>query len=165
MRTRPSSVRLRIVLALMLGSACAGAVAGAVLTPLGKLVAGAPPATAANYAWNMVAFGVLAVVVSPLVTWASLRRVPLWRTFVEPLTGALLGAALALALGSAIAFLLLTPAGLVAAMVRLAQRYRDPAAQLAAGTAPVGWRTDGSLRRIERPGHPCPLGSCRSLRR
>lgn len=121
------TLHLRIQLALMFAGACAGAIAGAVLTPLGKLVAGAPPATAGNYVWNMVAFGALAAIVSPLVTWTAHRRVPLWRTFVEPIGGALLGASGALALGSGTAFVVLTPLGLVGAMVRLGQRYRAAA--------------------------------------
>lgn len=130
------SVRLRLQAALIVAGAIAGAIAGAALTPLGKLVAGAPPATGANYVRNMVAFGVMAAVVSPLVTWSALRRVPLWRTLVEPLLGAVLGAAVALMLGSAPAFLILTPLGLAVAMVRVGRRFAEPPSErLVAGSA------------------------------
>jgi hypothetical protein len=63
-------------------------------------------------------------VVSPLVTWAAFRRVPLWRTLAEPLAGAVLGASLGAALGSGVALLLLAPLGLLTAMVGLGRRYR-----------------------------------------
>ena len=129
-----SAVKARLAAGLVLAGAGAGAIAGAVLTPLGKLVAGAPPATLANYAWNMAAFGLLAAVVSPLVTWSALRRAPLWRTVVEPLAGALVGAGVGVALGSGAAFIFLAPVGLVAAMVRLGRHYGEPASsRLSAG--------------------------------
>lgn len=129
-----SAVKARIAAGLVLAGAAAGAVAGAVLTPLGKLVAGAPPATLTNYAWNMAVFGLMAAVVSPLVTWSALRRAPLWRTVVEPLAGALVGAGMGAALGSGAAFIVLAPAGLVAAMVRLGHRYGETASgRIAAG--------------------------------
>jgi hypothetical protein len=121
------AVRLRLQAGLMLAGAIAGALVGAGMTVLGKIVTGAPAATSANYVWNMAAFGLMAAVVSPLVTWSALRRVPLWRTVVEPLAGALVGAGIGVALGSGVAFLLLAPLGLAAAMFRLARRYRDPA--------------------------------------
>lgn len=133
------TIRTRLHLGLTLAGALAGAVAGAALTPIGKAVAGAPPATFENYLWNMCAFGLLAAIASPLVTWSAFRRVPLWRTVVEPMAGAILGAGVGLALGSGAAFLLLAPLGLVAAMGRLARRYRTPDdARLTAG---------GSVRR------------------
>ena len=122
------ALRLRLVAGLALAGAVAGALAGAAITPLGKLVAGAPPATATNYLWNMAVFGAMAALVSPFVTWTAHRRVPIWRTLVEPLAGAVAGAGVAVLLGSGIAFLLLAPAGLVAAMLRLGRKYRDPAA-------------------------------------
>jgi hypothetical protein len=87
------TLRARLQIGLMVAGAAAGVMAGAALTMLGKIVAGAPPATAANYVWNMAVFGFLAMVVSPLVTWSALRRAPLWRTVAEPLAGALAGAA------------------------------------------------------------------------
>ncbi|HEY7236943.1 MAG TPA: hypothetical protein VH539_22475, partial [Gemmatimonadaceae bacterium] len=55
---------------LTVGGAVAGALFGIVLTRLGKIVADAPPATLANYAWNATVFGVLAGVVSPIVSWS-----------------------------------------------------------------------------------------------
>ena len=51
-----------------------GAVFGALLTPLGKIVAGAPPADMANYVWNATSFAIFGAVLAPVVTWAGLRR-------------------------------------------------------------------------------------------
>ena len=120
------SVKTRLQIGFVLTGGTAGALAGAALTVLGKIVAGAPPATPANYAWNMAVFGLMAAVVSPLVTWSALRRVPLWRTVVEPLALGIAGAVTGVLLGSGLALLVLAPAGIVAGMVRLGYRYREP---------------------------------------
>jgi hypothetical protein len=108
---------------LVTAGAVAGATVGVVLTALGKVVAGAPPATASNYAWNAAVFGLLAGIVSPVVTWAALRRAPLWRTIAEPLALAVAGGAAGVLAGSGILFLALPPAGLVIGFVRLSRRY------------------------------------------
>jgi hypothetical protein len=136
----PTAVlKVRLTIALVFAGAGAGAAAGAVLTVLGKVVAGAPPATPANLAWNMAVFALAAAVVSPLVTWSAFRRVPLWRTVLEPLAGVIAGAGIAVALGSGVLLLLLLPAGLVAAMLRLGHRYADrSAAPLLGGGAHGG---------------------------
>jgi len=115
----------RLQLGLMLAGGIAGAIAGCALTVFGKIIAGAPPATLADYVWNMAQCGVLAAVISPLVTWSALRRAPLWRTVVEPLAAGIAGAAAGVLLGSAAVFLLLTPLGMAAAMLRLGHRYRE----------------------------------------
>src|SRR5690348_337277 len=85
--------------------AIAGAAFGIVLTRLGKIIAGAPPATFANYVWNATVFGVLAGIVSPIISWSALRRVPLWRTVAEPLGYALAGGAAAVVAGSGVLLL------------------------------------------------------------
>lgn|SRR5512146_931255 len=117
-------VRRWITVGLTLGGALAGAGIGLVLTVLGKIVAGAPPATAANYLWNATAFGVMGAVVAPLVTWSALRAVPLWRTIVEPLVASVIGAGVGVLLGSGVAFLVLTPAAGAAAVARLHFAHR-----------------------------------------
>jgi uncharacterized membrane protein HdeD (DUF308 family) len=112
---------------LKVGLAVAGVVAGAVfgvaLTVLGKIVAGAPPATLANYAWNAGFFGVMAGVISPLVTWSALRRAPLWRTVVEPLVLAVAGAATSVALASPVLLLVLPPIGLALGFAHVRRAY------------------------------------------
>ena len=110
---------------LVVSGALAGAVFGVILTRLGKIVAGAPPADFANYAWNAMVFGVMAAIVSPLVTWSALRRAPLWRTIVEPLSYALAGGAAAVVLGIGSLILILPPVGLAFGFMRLQQRYPD----------------------------------------
>jgi hypothetical protein len=114
---------------LMVGLTFAGVVAGAafgiVLTRLGKIASGAPPASLFNYAWNAAVFGVLAGVVSPLVTWSTLRNVPLWRTIAEPLTLALAGGSVAVVVGAPALLLVLPPAGLVLGFVHLQRRYPE----------------------------------------
>ena len=119
------ATRRWLTLGLTIGGALAGAAFGIVLTRLGKIVAGAPPATLANYAWNAAVFGVIAGVVSPLVSWAVLRRVPLWRTVVEPLAYAFAGGTAAVVLGSPLLLLVLPPVGLTLGFVRLQRRYPD----------------------------------------
>jgi hypothetical protein len=110
---------------LTIAGTVAGAVFGLVLTRLGKIVAGAPPATLANYAWNAGVFGVFGGIVSPIVSWSALRRVPLWRTIVEPLAYALAGGAAAVVIGSGALLLALPPLGLVLGFVRLRRRYPE----------------------------------------
>ncbi len=116
-----------ITFGLALGGAVAGAGIGVVLTILGKIVAGAPPADAANYIWNAGVFAALGAGVAPLVTWSALRSVPLWRTVAEPLAGSILGAAVGVLLGSGVAFLVLAPLGGLAAVARLHRAYRPRA--------------------------------------
>jgi hypothetical protein len=113
-----------ITLGLALGGAVAGAGVGLVLTILGKIVAGAPPADTANYLWNAEVFAVMGAAIAPLATWSALRAVPFWRTIAEPLGGSILGAGLGVLLGSGLAFLLLVPLGGLAAVARLHFAYR-----------------------------------------
>ncbi len=115
--------RVNMVLA-SLGALC-GALAAIPITALGKLLAGAPPATVPNYLWNMGVLATMAAIGSPFLTWSALRRVPLWRAIVEPGIGAVAGGAVAFALGTPIAFLLLMPVGIGVATWRLHHQYRE----------------------------------------
>lgn len=117
------STRRRLKLALSLGGALAGAAFGVILTRLGKIAAGAPPATLANYAWNAAVFGVMGGIVSPIVSWSALRRVPLWRTVAEPLAFAVAGGVAAVAVSAPVLILVLPPAGLALGFVSLRRRY------------------------------------------
>ena len=122
---QPTRTRRLLQLGLVVAGAIAGAVFGLVLTRLGKIVTGAPPATLANYVWNAAVFGTLAAVVSPLVTWSELRRVPLWRTVVEPLAAAVAGGCAAVILGIPALILVGPPVGLALGFVNLRRRYPD----------------------------------------
>lgn len=119
------ATRRRLKVGLVIAGAIGGAIIGAALTLLGKIVAGAPPATAANYAWNMAVFGLMGAVVSPVVTWSALRQVPLWRAVVEPLVAGAAGAAVGVLVGSGLALLILTPVGIAAAILRLNYVHRE----------------------------------------
>ncbi len=119
----PRTVRVNLFLAAL--GAVGGALAAVPITILGKLITGAPPATGANYLWNMGAFAVIAAIGSPFLTWSALRRVPLWRAMAEPAAGAILGGAAAFALGTPMAFLLLMPLGIGAATWRLQHAFRE----------------------------------------
>ena len=123
---RYSSTRRWLTVGLAVSGFLAGAVFGIVLTRLGKIVTGAPPATLGNYAWNAVALGVMAAIVSPIVSWAALRRVPLWRTIAEPLAYALAGGTAAVVLATPMLLLVLPPLGLALGFVRLQRRYPEP---------------------------------------
>ena len=111
---------------MTIGGALGGAAFGIFLTRLGKIGADAPPGTLGNYAWNAAVFGVIAAIVSPLATWTTLRRVPLWRTVVEPLAYAVAGGSAAVVLGAPLLLFVLPPVGLALGFARLARRYPDP---------------------------------------
>lgn len=119
------STRRWLKFGLVVAGALAGAVFGVVITRLGKIVTGAPPADLRNYLWNAAVFGVMAAIVSPLVTWSAFRRAPLWRTVVEPLGYAIAGGAAAVILGVGSLILILPPVGLAFGFMRLQQRYPD----------------------------------------
>lgn len=146
------STRRRLKVGLVVAGALAGFVFGVILTRLGKIVSGAPPATLGNYLWNAMVFAILAAVCSPSITWSFLRRVPLWRTLVEPLLWAVAGGATAVALGVPALLLLLPPAGLAIGVLNLRRQYPDtfqylPEASERAGLAspqePIVSESDG----------------------
>jgi hypothetical protein len=118
------ATRRHLKVGLTVAGAISGALAGAALTVLGKIVAGAPPATLSNYEWNMVAFGMIGAVLSPIITWSALRHVPLWRTVLEPLAAGVAAATIGMLAGSGVAFLILALLGVGAAIVRLAYSHR-----------------------------------------
>ena len=91
-----SATRLWLKVSLAVAGALAGAVFGVVLTKLGKIVAGAPPATFDNYLWNAAVFGVLA------------------------------GGVLAILVGIPVLILIGPPAGLALGFLRLRERYPEP---------------------------------------
>ena len=122
------ATRRRLKVGLAIAGLCAGALVGAVLTYVGKIVAGAPPATLGNYEWNMAVFGAMSAVLTPLITWSALRAVPLWRTILEPLAVGVAGAGVGLLIGSGAAFLVLPPLGMAAAVIRLNVVHSDKAA-------------------------------------
>jgi len=126
----PSATRRRLKVGLAIGGFLAGATFGLILTRLGKLITDAPPATMSNFLWNAAAFGIAAAVISPVVSWSALRRVPLWRTIVEPLALAVAGGTAALLVGVPILILALPPAGLALGFVHLHRRYPDPQGRL-----------------------------------
>lgn len=131
------ATRRRLAVGLVIAGAISGAVVGAAITVLGKIVAGAPPATLPNYLINMGWFGLFGAVLSPIVIWSALRRVPLWRTVVEPLVAGVGGAAIGVAMGSPVLFLGLIPVGIGAAVARLSFAYREkyPAYHITDGSA------------------------------
>ncbi|MEP6834047.1 MAG: hypothetical protein ABJB74_11660 [Gemmatimonas sp.] len=118
------TLRVNVLLASM-GAVC-GAVASLPITALGKLIAGAPPASTSTYLWNMGVLAALAAIGSPFLTWSALRRVPLWRAVTEPGIGAVAGGAIALAIGAPLGFLVLMPVGVGIAAWRLHHVYREP---------------------------------------
>ena len=119
------ATRRYLKVGLILAGALAGAAFGLLLTRLGKLVTGAEDATLANYVWNAGVFGLVAAVVSPIVSWTSLRSVPLWRTIVEPLAWAASGGLAAVVMGVPALILVLPPVGLLLGFVVLGRRYPE----------------------------------------
>jgi hypothetical protein len=141
------ATRRRLKVGLTLAGILAGAAFGVVLTRLGKIVSGAPPGTFANYLWNAAVFGAVAGIVSPLVAWSGLRRVPLWRTVAEPLLWAVGGGVAAVLVASGALLLVLPPIGLTLGFLNLRRRYPDP----------TGWlppRDDDPILRKANPPAP-----------
>lgn len=120
-----SGSTMRIYLLLMVLGAIGGALASIPLTWIGKVIAEAPdPATLANYVWNMRVFAIMGALFSPILTWSSMRRVPLWRTIIEPALGGVVGAVLGFFSGSVGLFLMLSAGGIGLATWRLNHSYR-----------------------------------------
>jgi MFS family permease len=119
------ATRQRLKTGLVVVGLVCGAVVGIAMTILGKIVAGAPPATLSNYLINIAWLAAFGAVIGPVVTWTALRRVPLWRTVVEPLLAGIAGGAIGVALGSGWLFLALVPIGVGAAATRLGYAYRE----------------------------------------
>ncbi len=140
MKLKPGS-RWHIVLTACLLSGIAGALVSIPITWLGKVLGGAPPATTANFIWNMWVLGLFGVVIGPMVMWSALPRVPLWRAVVQPMVACVLGALAGAMLGSGFAFLGFAIAGVVLASWRLNYAYREPPALL----SPSGVGTRPSL--------------------
>lgn len=118
------STRRWITAGLIGGGMLAGALLGVALSPLGKMVAGAPPADAANYFRNALAFALMGGFIGPVVTWSALRNAPFWRPVAEPLAGCVVGAGIGALVGSGALFLALVPVGGAAAAGRLAFTHR-----------------------------------------
>lgn len=119
------STRRWITAGLVCGGMLAGALLRVALTPLGKIVAGAPPADAANYFRNALALALMGGSIGPFVTWSALRNAPFWRTVAEPLAGCAVGAGIGALVGSGALFLALVPVGGAAAAGRLAFSHRQ----------------------------------------
>jgi hypothetical protein len=119
------ATRRRLRVGLVIAGAVSGGIVGTAITVSGKIVAGAPPATLSNYLINVTWFGIFGAIIGPIVTWSALRRVPLWRTVLEPLVAGICGAAIGVAVGSPVLFLALVPIAIGAAAARLGFVYRE----------------------------------------
>jgi hypothetical protein len=142
-----SATRGWLKVGLVFAGVVAGAAFGVLLTRFGKIVAGAPPATLANYAWNAAMFGLAAGIIGPIVSWSSLRRAPLWRTVVEPLGWAVAGGTAAVVTGSGVLLPALPPLGLAVGFARLRHRFPDPHAFPSARPVATIER-DGDVREV-----------------
>lgn len=119
-------VRLKITAALAGLGALGGAVSGVVLTYLGNIISGYPVTPGIDvYAWNVGIMVGLGAVFGPPFAWTALRRVPLWRTLLEPAVAGILTSVGAMLFLPEALFPLLVPAAIFAAAGRLAFVYRD----------------------------------------
>ncbi len=141
------ATRRHLKIGLVVAGALAGVAFGVVLTRLGKLATGAPPADFANYVWNAVVFGAIAGIVSPTITWSALQRAPLWRTIAEPLVCATAAGAAAVILGIPVLVLLLPPVGLALGFLNLRRRYPETRERIA---------TPPANKRLLRTGPEAP---------
>ncbi len=122
--TRPG---WRVTLFLAGIGAICGAVAAVFLTFLGNLISGSPsPPGLAVYAWNAQVFALFFAVISPVLAWTMLRRVPLWRAVAEPALGGIVGTVAAGLISPAL-FPIIAPASILAAALRLHHAFRDKA--------------------------------------
>lgn len=119
-------VRLKITAALAGLGALGGGVSGVVLTYLGHIISGYPITPGLDvYAWNVGIMAGLGAVFGPPLAWTALRRVPLWRTLLEPAVAGLLASIGAMLFLPEPFFPLLVPASIFAAAGRLSFVYRD----------------------------------------
>jgi hypothetical protein len=125
MKIKPGS-KWHIVLSVCLLGSIAGALVSIPITWLGKVVSGAPPATMANYIWNMWVLGFTGLLIGPMVMWSALPRVPLWRAVTEPMVACVLGALTGAILGSPYLYLILPVLGISLATWRLNYAFREP---------------------------------------
>jgi hypothetical protein len=70
----------------------------------------------------------MSAVVSPIVAWSTLRRVPVWRTIAEPLGLAVAGGVIGVVASVPALFLGLPPVGLVLGFMHLQRRFPEPVA-------------------------------------
>lgn len=116
---------LKITVALgAIGGVC-GVGVGIALTHLGNVISGYPiPPSADIYAWNAAWMGAIGAVFGPPMVWSMLRRVPLWRTLVEPAVAALGASVLSMLFAPAL-FVASIPLAVTGAALRLRWVYRD----------------------------------------
>jgi hypothetical protein len=111
-----------------IGGLC-GAGVGIVLTYLGNVISGYPiPPSVGIYAWNAGSLGAIGAALGPPMVWSMLRRVPLWRTLVEPAVAAV-GASVVSMLFAPSFFVAAVPLAVTGAALRLRWVYRDRARQ------------------------------------
>ena len=107
-----------------IGGVC-GVGVGIVLTYLGNVISGYPiPPSVGIYAWNAGWIGGIGAVFGPPMVWSMLRRVPLWRTLVEPAAAALGASVLSMLFAPAL-FVVSVPLAVTGAALRLRWVYRD----------------------------------------
>jgi len=103
-----------------------GAVSGVVLTYLGNVISGYPTTPGIDvYTWNVGVMAGLGAVFGPPLAWTALRRVPLWKTLLEPAIAGILASVGAMLFLPEFLFPLLVPASILAAGARLSFVYRD----------------------------------------
>jgi len=119
-------VRLKITAALAGLGRLGGAVSGVVLTCLGNIISGYPVTPGIGvYAWNVGIMAALGAVFGPPLAWTVLRRVPLWRTLLEPAVAGILASVGVMVFLPEPLFPLLVPAAIFAAAGRLAFIHRE----------------------------------------
>ncbi len=135
-----------------------GAVAGALIavpfTYVAKLIAGAPPADIANYAWNMGVMAVAGAIFGPPVAWLTMRRAPLWRAFLEPAAGGVVGVVAGYYIGGPLGFFLGGGLGVAAATWRLHRAFPEPDHLRALGERPLREFGRPTSTGIDRPPAP-----------
>lgn len=129
-------IHLKITAGLVAMGGVCGAGAGIALTYLGHVISGYQvPLTLGVYEWNASIMAVIGATLGPPMVWTMLRRVPLWRTLLEPAVAAVAASALSMLFAPAL-FVLAVPAAVTGAALRLQRAYRDrdedarPSAQL-----------------------------------
>ncbi len=117
--------------------AAVGALIAIPLTYVGKLIAGAPSADIANYVWNMRVMAVAGAIFGPPVAWLTMRSAPLWRVFLEPAVGGLVGLVAGYYIGGGLGFFLGGGLGVAGATWRLHRAFPEPDHLRALGDRPL----------------------------
>lgn len=115
--------------------AAGGALTALAMNLLSSVAAGeAGVAGYVRYHFNVAALSVIGATVAPVVSWAMLRTVPIWRAVVQPSAAALAAGAVCMVLAPS-SYVVAIPAAAALASLHLHRRYPATRTEIAGARA------------------------------